>query len=65
MNRMHRFLRQFILNGMERGSDVWPCLFSVHEVVETKLEKEGSSFRKFRDKFENNHREFCTCFGPG
>ncbi len=47
--RMHRLVRQFILNSMERGSDLWNegyglALVSLHEILMTELKKEGLSF---------------------
>ena len=61
--RMHRLVRQFILNGMKHGSDMWNkvysvALVSVHEVIENELKNKGCSFDRLPDVFAMNHREF-------
>ena len=63
--KMHRLVRRFIVSDMERGSALWNELYSValvtvHERVESELEKEGKSFAEFPDIFGSNHHEFVS-----
>ena len=63
--RMHRLVRRFILDVMERGSVVWNeayslAFVSVYELVETKLKRMGCSFHELPYQFENHRREFIA-----
>ncbi len=62
---MHRLVRLFVLRKMDLGSDLWNevhrvALATVHEGVETELNKESKTFQESPYVFGNNHIEFVA-----